>query len=419
MAVGTEAVTVNQFYLGNCLQVLKSWPDNFIHMAVTSPPYYSLRDYKIGMAVWDEEGPCEHEWTDYVRPGKGGGHTGIVHRRSISPYSSVDATVHGFCSKCPAWRGQLGLEPTLEMYIRHLVQIFREVRRCLRQDGTLWVNIGDSYAGSGKGWATSEYKDVLPKFKLGENGIKEKDLMGVPWALAFALRADGWYLRSEILWFKENCVPESVKDRPTRAHEQIFLLAKTKSYFYDLDAIREKNKGEQREVPITENGSGTYQVLGKNKRTIWRIMAGTFNKYGAGTRTPGGVTHHAAFPEELIEPCIQAGTCEAGVCFDCGAPMKRKVTVVEGATDEPGIDDDIMDEAPADEPTLSLGWVRGCACPTDKTRPAVVLDMFMGTGTTAIVARKNGRDFLGIDASPNFIDSARARVEHTRVQDDI
>jgi len=408
---------VNQIYLGNALGVLKSWPDNFIHMAVTSPPYYALRDYKIGMAVWDEPAePCEHEWSDYIRPAKGGGHNGIVHKQSISPYSAVDATVHGFCGRCQAWRGQLGLEPTLDMYIRHLVQIFRELRRCLRTDGTFWVNIGDSYAGSGKGWATGQYKDVLPRFKTGENGIKEKDLMGVPWALAFALRADGWYLRSDCLWIKNNCVPESVKDRPTRAHEYMFLLAKSKSYFYDLDAIRESNKGEQREVAITEKGAGTYQILGKNKRTAWTINAGTFNKYGAGTRTPGGVTHHAAYPEELVEPCILAGSCEAGVCAECGAPMKRKVSV---DAVESGADEEILDDAPAEEPKFSLGWVRGCTCATDKVVPAIVFDPFMGTGTTAVVARKYGRDFLGIDASPNFIEAAKARLEHTRVQDDI
>src|SRR5690606_4071995 len=181
---------------GDALSVLKTMPDQSINTCVTSPPYWGLRDYGVD--------------------------------------------------------GQLGLEPTPEEYVANLVEVFREVRRVLRDDGTLWLNLGDSYAGSGKGaWDNKEVqKEVYvpdkdsPQCKLKKvpQGLKPKDLVGIPWRVAFALQADGWYLRQDIIWHKPNCMPESVKDRCTKAHEYIFLLTKNSKYYFNSDLIREPNQ---------------------------------------------------------------------------------------------------------------------------------------------------------------------------------
>lgn len=280
--------------LGDCLQSMGSLPDQSVNCCVTSPPYFGLRDYGVD--------------------------------------------------------GQIGLEQTPEEYVAKMVEVFREVRRVLRDDGTLWLNIGDSYAGY-HGNKNAAY-DSAPSNKNGyfENqrktlvnheGIKNKDLIGIPWMLAFALRADGWYLRQEIIWHKPNPMPESVKDRCTKAHEQIFLLTKSQRYYYDHDAIREPHTGEaakavaigykevgQRGVnssvrrgltdgqatQFSKKGHSGYfgadgkcllNPLGKNKRSVWSVA----------TRPYKGA-HFATFPPALIEPCILAGCPVGGVVLD-------------------------------------------------------------------------------------------------------
>lgn len=323
---------------GNALEMLRGIPDNSIDCCVTSPPYYGLRDYG----------------TD----------------------------------------GQIGLETTPEQYIENLVAVFREVRRVLKTDGTLWLNMGDSYAGSGKGAAA--YPLNAKKYKQGTNkgmlaavkttkvkaqGYKRKDLMGVPWRLAFALQADGWYLRQDIIWYKPNCMPESVKDRCTKSHEYIFLLSKSDKYYFDNEAIKEPAVGFNNIPPAGSKGTltpnsrrrkgnsktfrggvytnnqsfinsselkrdshgNTENTTGlRNRRDVWSVSTKGYKE-----------AHFATFPEKLIEPCILAG-CRTG---------------------------------------------------------GTVLDPFLGSGTTAAVSIKNGRKCIGIEINPDYADMAERRIE--------
>ena len=335
-------------------------PDKSVHCIVMSPPYWGLRVYDGDQAV---------EWPE-------------VHYRPLRNCPEIII---------PGWRGGLGNEPTPEAYIGHMVLCLREWWRVLRDDGTLWVNLGDSYAGSGKGGKSAE--------KLSENwkpeymgrvdipqGLKPKDLVGIPHLFAFAAQAEGWYLRNDIIWAKPNPLPESVTDRLTRSHECIFLLAKSRKYFFDHIAIKEPLKessvgrAERKERLIAENGVGTlgkqiksgvdgshgyaglalgrngqtgYDVeLGANKRDVWMVeeesdpfvrfcaergvdLAALRDEYeGAATgkgdtwrvaTKPYAGAHFAAFPEDLVRPMILAGTSAKGVCPACGDPWVRVV----------------------------------------------------------------------------------------------
>ena len=279
---------------GDCRDVLKTLPDESVHCVVTSPPYWGLRDYGVS--------------------------------------------------------GQMGLETTPAEFVAGMVGVFAEVRRVLRADGTLWLNLGDSYAGGGCGsreaerWPKQSRNDHMATHAKKHSGLKTKDLVGAPWRVAFALQADGWYLRSDIIWSKPNPMPEGVTDRPTKAHEYIFLLSKSERYFYDAAAIRE---------PLTEvsvlraarANTGTHapgQVQdGRNKRTVWEVATQPFSE-----------AHFATFPPALIEPCILAG------------------------------------------------------CP----RGGVVLDPFGGAGTTGLVADRLGRDAVLIELNPAYAEMGRARI---------
>ena len=316
----------NTVLCGDALEMLKRLPDEYVQMCVTSPPYYGLRDYGA--------------------------------------------------------EGQIGCEQTPLEYIDRLTEIFREVRRVLKSNGTLWLNIADSYAGSGKGvWSKSlaerpKSKQTYHSLNTDENaalpkkwdGIKEKDMIGIPWQLAFALRADGWYLRSDIIWLKENPMPESCRDRPSRCYEHIFLLTKSKKYYYDAAAIAEpiapgtaaryrqgRSAGHKyaEEVPgqgkvqgINKTRSGGYyddalMPTTRNKRDVWLINTVPYK---------GG--HFAAYPPKLAETCILAG-CPAG---------------------------------------------------------GIVLDPFFGSGTTGLAAKSLDRRYIGIELNAEYCALAGARI---------
>ena len=295
--------------LGDAAIQLRTLEPESIHTCVTSPPYYNLRDY---------EAP-----------------------------------------------GQIGMEETPEAFINKLLGIFREVRRVLRQDGTLLVNIGDSYATrSGAQPPTNTRNSVGHTAKRPPSGYKYKDLIGIPWMLAFALRADGWYLRQDIIWNKTNCMPEAVKDRCTKSHEYIFLLSKSERYYFDAAAIREPSgsKGNAK----TFRGGGAYT----NGQAFVNHAAATRESHGnakneSGTRNMHDVwnvataqfkgAHYATFPPKLIEPCILAG------------------------------------------------------CPIGGT----VLDPFAGSGTTGAVAKTLRRDFVGIEINPQYRKMAVERIAST------
>ena len=349
---------------GDVLAHLADLPDGCIDCAVTSPPYWGLRDY--GTATWEGgDVECDHKpkaASISTRP-KG---------RLVGSTETVDAgTVQRDCH-CGAIRidSQLGLEKTPEEYVANMVNVFRDVRRVLADDGTLWLNLGDSYTSSTKGSGGPSAKQVS-NAGLFHNGsqrlipdTKPKDLVGIPWRVAFALQADGWYLRSDIIWAKPNPMPESVTDRPTKAHEYLFLLSKSARYYYDAGAIAEAfadermgNPGAYKwsygEVGIQQKGglhNGDGRVAGwnqdgsktgRNRRTVWTVPSQPF---------PGA--HFAVMPQALVEPCVLAGS------------------------------------APGD----------------------LVLDPFAGSGTVGVVALRHGRRFVGIELNAEYVSMARRRI---------
>lgn len=300
---------LNKIYHGDALEVLKTFPSEYVNTCITSPPYWGLRDYGVD--------------------------------------------------------NQLGLENTPEEYVCKVVEIFREVKRVLRNDGTLWLNLGDSYNSSpsnnqGRGIENSgvglrEGARNLGRVKRDVAACKPKDLIGIPWMVAFALRNDGWYLRSDIIWHKPNPMPESVTDRPTKSHEYIFLLSKSPRYYYDAEAIKTKmecsehdkrsRQGRKRFPTELINGirnSTTEPREYANKRSVWTVTTKGFPE-----------AHFATFPEELITDCIKAG------------------------------------------------------CPKD----GIVLDPFSGANTTGITARKLGRNYLAIELNEKYIKLAKDREE--------
>lgn len=384
---------LNKVYLGNAIDIIRTFPDESVDCVVTSPPYYGLRDY--GTGHWEGGDPnCDHEAArrktrfDYKLDEKQASSKGT----DVKSYEKV-------CPICGAVRvdEQIGLEETPEEYIDRLVELFREIKRCLKKEGTIWVNIGDSYWGGG--WRNAEFNEhsgeiqkgskgtycgkSMPNLKGYVNGYKPKDLIGIPWMLAFALRADGWYLRQDIIWHKPNPMPESVTDRCTKAHEYIFLLSKSKDYYFDHEEIQEdavtaenrpigivrereldyntkrKNNPEAYlSTPRTKNcqydgqspnsmhlrremGMKDVPYTTRNKRDVWSVCV-----------KPNKETHFATYPEQLVVPCIKAGCPENGV----------------------------------------------------------VLDPFMGSGTTGIVARKLNRNFVGTELNPEYQKMAERRI---------
>ncbi|MFH0900058.1 MAG: site-specific DNA-methyltransferase [Pseudomonadota bacterium] len=369
---------------GHTLNVLRRLPDGSVNCIVTSPPYWGLRDYKTAPIVWDGSVECKHAWSD----------------------------ASTFCSRCNAWRGSLGGEPIPELYVQHLAAIFREVYRVLRSDGTLWLNLGDCYAanrsyqvGSTKGGAKHSPAQEHEGSRVPD-GLKPKDLIGIPWRVAFALQAGGWFLRSDVIWAKGtsgqgdntkrleeacaevgldaamaqrlietfdpyvgNCMPEAVRDRPTKSHEYLFLLTKQKSYYYDKNVVAEEavtcapvvpwtaRKCDQSYLPTDmQQGIGGHGFPAKerpigvagysagnkrNLRSVWTIPTKPFR--GA---------HFAVMAPKLAETCIKAG------------------------------------------------------CPAH----GVVLDPFSGAATTGVAAIKLGRSYVGIELNHEYVKLSERRL---------
>jgi DNA modification methylase len=321
---------------------------------------------------------------------------------------------------------QIGLEATPEEYVANMVDVFRKVRRVLRDDGTLWLNLGDSYASSppgnttvgvsgastlhGVNGASGRYRETLAaghqtKRSTVVGGLKPKDLVGIPWRVAFALQADGWYLRSDIIWAKPNPMPESVTDRPTKAHEYVFLLSKAPRYYFDQEAVREPNELGNGRNPESET---PYGVGGRNIRSVWTIPTQPY---------PGA--HFAVFPPALVEPCVNAGTSERGVCPECGAPWERVVERV-GDRKTHGVTK-VADSARGRAhgatsafktgvvPVLATtGWRPTCAHDAEPV-PATVLDPFAGSGTVGVVANKLSRRAVLIDLNPDYLEQIERR----------
>ena len=310
--------------VGDCRQALQTLPDQSVHCCITSPPYYGLRNY-------------EHS-------------------------------------------DQIGQEKSPDGYVQELVVVFDEVHRVLRNDGTLWLNLGDTYSNR------------------DEWGLKKKDLMGIPWMAAFALRSAGWYLRSDIIWEKPNPPPSSIIDRPTPSHEYVFLLTKTGDYFYDSTAIRDYSRSD----------------TGRNRRTVWTISPSSSSFRSS---------HFAVFPEDLCAIMIKAGTSEKGCCKSCKSPVSRQVgrtSMVNIETprskklkevSKRNILSGRMDRAPE---VRTVGWGTSCNCKTSTTIPCLILDPFVGSGTTLLTSQRLGRRGLGIEINSEFADIAEQRIKDHR-----
>jgi len=433
-------VSEHRIIQGDVLDGLRTLPDGCVHMCVTSPPYYALRNYGVD--------------------------------------------------------GQIGLEETPEQFIQKMVEVFREVRRVTRDDGVLWLNLGDSYNASGRG--PSGKNGLCDQFERqgfvgrapskGFESQKPKDLMGIPWRVAFALQADGWYFRSAMPWIKRNCMPESTTDRPTSAIEYIFLMTKSAKYFYDGEAIRvpasysaDERKGRAKTDhksmqtnerngirPKKQDATGNPTYTGFNER--WKGKHSATDDQAAGNRVlknvkaareesgshdqPFGATrnyrnsdpffeswqglyseggnplavvinpqaraelHFATFPDLLAATCIKAGTSEYGCCPKCGAPYQRIVEASGGTTGQswhPHADDGVTGQVGfKDDGSYRRefkGWKPGCSCGAGEPVPCVVLDPFMGSGTVAVVARELNRSSIGCELNPEYIKIIKKRLQ--------
>ncbi len=558
-SIRVEPVTLIQ---GHVLDVLRRLPDGCVHCVVTSPPYWGLRDYGTAPLVWGGDPACTHEWGTKLpaRPGRGNKPGDLSTSGLTNPVRQDEvprAADRGqLCSRCNAWRGSLGLEPTPAFYVEHMVAVFHEVRRTMHHDATLFLNVGDSYSAAAYGRIRADEKDhffglplavrrqvfclwrralgssvqgdvrdllsaqgrraegvreargVGGGVEAGDSGgtvarevpsavlelqrrawslwsvpsleldisdvpreahglftvtIKPKDLIGIPWRLAFALQRDGWWLRSDIIWAKGvsgqrelagqvatacaasgvsaeqteqiaamvnpyvgRCMPESVTDRPTRAHEYLFLLAKRVRYFYDVEAVKVPAihagrtlayDGKQKNCHAGD-GVNTRRTLiarnatvaaNRNLRSVWTIGP-----------EPLKAAHFAAFPTALVKPCVQAGTSEHGVCATCGAPWKRivertgKVGMGGGCRKHT----EVMDRAGSTSAfvtaeynvTRTAGWRPTCACPPAEPIPAIVLDPFCGSGRAGVAAVRLGRHFVGIELKAEYIKLAAEQI---------
>jgi DNA modification methylase len=369
--------------VGDVLDGLRSLPDGSVQCCVTSPPYWGLRDYGV--------------------------------------------------------EGQIGLEPTPEAFVAKMVEVFREVRRVLREDGVCFLNIGDSYNGSTSSIGKIPPSDLrestrsaaLSGGKIPPQGsaprvasLKPKDLCMIPWRVALALQADGWYLRSVIVWAKKSPMPESVTDRPTSSWEPIFLLAKGERYFYDAIAVKEAMSvaphapGNAKLDASRNDHESMAKVWGadgtRNQRNVWHLGPEPYSE-----------AHFATFPTEIPRRAIKAGTSEKGACPDCGAPWARVVELVGGRTtgrtkERQAVADSIGKPGGANyggglsmkdiASSRTTGWQPTCRCGNPNTVPCVVLDPFLGSGTTIAVARTLGRHGVGCELNPAYAALARDRI---------
>lgn len=437
-----------EFRLGDVIDELRALPAESVDVCVTSPPYYGVRDYKIPPSIWSGDASCDHEWgpARAIRGvGNNSGTRGSQEAATpftgagpkLAPLGQSVVSAGQFCALCGAFCGCLGNEPDATLYVEHLVAVFREVRRVLKKTGTLWCNLGDSYAGSGgannnsgitgKGVTAGTAQDDRdgPKnypSRLGNGGgkgiagavgYKAKDLMMIPARVAIALQADGWYLRSDIIWAKPNPLPESVMDRPTNNYEHIFLLAKSAKYYYDAEAIKEVGTSSQSDIKkmlegrdrITNNTAAAGPA-GRNMRAVWTIATESYK--GA---------HFATFPTEIPRRAIAAGSSEYGYCATCGQPWTRVVErvkmVIRSGMKASGYESHTTSGVTGTmvSPPLSraVGWQPSCTCGAPVV-PAVVCDPFLGSGTTAQVAMSMGRHVIGIDRSEKYLRLARQRI---------
>ncbi len=438
---------------GDARSVLLTIPDGVIQACITSPPYWGLRDFGLDPTILDGDSECQHQWekeATRIAFQNNLGNNSTLDRSGIVRGSSVK--ISGFCHKCGAWMGCLGLEPTPELYIEHLVQIFREVKRVLRDDGTLWLNIADSYFGGGNSRGNNSPISAIQASNKGATGqcqehaknigkhpiLKPKDMCLIPFRLAIALQRDGWWVRSTIIWHKPNCMPSSVKDRTTNDFEYVFLMSKNRKYYYDQEAIREpyteplnrwggdsiKEETAKHSKYLEIQNVGVSSAMradrkirpnedGKNKRSVWTIPTTAF---------PGA--HFATFPPKLIEPMILAGSSDK-VCPYCGSAWKRIVersggSIGKGWTDhrndfEQGISASKCNYE--NYKVRTVGLEASCDCSdNDGSEQSIILDPFGGSGTTGAVAKRLNRHYLIMEPNASYCKLADKRIADVKCQ---
>ena len=437
-------------YCGHALTELPAMPPESVDCVMTSPPYWGLRTYKTEPQIWGDN-HCEHEWERQsvnVYENKSGQHWQAAYGGATGKnrfgYGNTDLSRQqlnvksesAFCLKCHAWRGELGLEPTIELYISHLVQIFDEVKRVLKKTGTCWVVIDDSYA-SGKGTCFnpgggtnsleghSKLKDAEAyplnrgnKSALEEQGLLPKSLCLIPSRFALAMVEHGWRLRNDIVWYKSNPMPESVKDRFTGTWEHLFFFVKSQRYWFEQQfepafdwgtRDRSNYRGGTQDPFLKHHGldNCNFAELGRNKRDVWQINTEPTAQWH-------GIKNFATFPEKLCETPILSG-CPSQICKKCGKARERvyertsHINKREPAH-QPGNTPTKVDStgwAPTEKPTNKY---TDCGCNAG-FEPGVVLDPFCGSGRALSAAKRLGRKAIGIDLNPDYCKLAVKEIE--------
>ena len=469
LPVGDDPAQARLYYGKPVLETLKALPEASVHCVVTSPPYWGLRDYGVSPLVWGGQIDCDHQWGKTERGKRADllplGESNFASRTGSHENQGSGALDGGrFCTKCDGWLGHLGLEPLPMMFVRHLVEVFREVRRVLRHDGVVWLNLGDSYNNRSKSshqtdleskdhqksWASMISED-RNRMRTTDIGLKEKDLCMIPSRVAIALQEDGWWIRSMMPWIKRNCMPESIADRPSASTEFFFMLTKSDRYFFDMMAIRrphkdasvnryeyglklkrDPNRMDAQERRYYEGMGNAERVgdfvnaAGRNRRnsdwffdSIQSILQGEdiclMNDDGdplamVVNPRPYPGAHFAAFPPSLVEPCILASTSHIGYCTTCSAPWQRVPTKTsEGRTRN---DNGNLGMGYQRETVVYkiAGWEPTCECVQKKPIAATVMDPFSGSGTVGHVALRQGRHYIGIDLNEGYLDLAEARI---------
>lgn len=449
----------NTILHGNALTELKNIPDNCIDMICTSPPYYALRSYIADDVIWDGDINCNHEWEiiSTRRPNSQGGKSEMLKRKNVENFQAYTdynkrKVESKKCIKCNAWCGQLGQEPTVELFVNHLIQIFDQCKRVLKKGGSCFVVISDTYSGSGTGQKSTGKHGYDPNMfqqetKPFDKSIPKTSMCMVPERFAIKMIEHGWLLRNKIIWKKPSAMPQSAKTRFTNDWEYVYFFTKNENYFFktQYEPINEDSiKRELRGTSDTHKYAGLSNVLrkhpeknfkymsedeksnklknlpnwakkGRIKRAVWTISSENF-----------GEKHFATYPRELVLACLDAG-CPDKICVQCNKPY---VTIYDESrvNTRPGINVGNAKSGKEGDPNKDLHnsdlskyrqqiirsnfrLIKGCNCEENKYKRGIVLDPFLGAGTTALVALQNSRKFVGIELSDYYINMARNRIK--------